>query len=96
MSADHKALLRHAAQLIDARKPGQRLGFGVCSALYRASKDDEVYHQCAGLISAIYFCDSPYRIRPFWMGPDFTPEQQQHRIMALLFAAEAYDDMEGV
>ena len=93
MSAEHKALFRRAAQILDARK---RYGFGMCAALYEASNGSLTYIECMSFTTSLYYHDGPYTGRVFWMGPEFTEEQRQHRIMALLFAAECFNDMEGV
>ena len=100
MSAEHKRLLRLAAEEMDTLD-----GEGMCFALTRASTKAYGAHpyfypphhgKCTKFLGRLYLHDSPYEKGPYWMGPEFTEEQQRHRVMALLFAAEAYDDMEGL
>lgn len=96
MSEKHKRLLRRAANIQDAHRD-----YGMCVALARAydlsrTIEFHTYHNCRSFIPNLYWPDSEYREHSYWMGPDFTEEQKAHRVMALLFAAEAYDDMKGV
>lgn len=99
MSAAHKRLLRLAAEEVESNDSG----LGMCYALLLAFKGEPAtalsvfaYSDCRVLLMWMYRPDSPYSDRAFWMGPDFTEEQKAHRVMALLFAAECFDDMEGV
>lgn len=81
-------VLRRAAKMADTHR-----GCGMCLAIITTSFDLAMAHAGAdakGLIDEVYRSDSPMRCFSFWMGP-FTPESQQHRVIALLMLADAVE-----
>lgn len=95
MSAEHKRLLRRAAQILDAGECDLRYGFGLFAAMFTASNGGLTFIECGRFIIRLYSPDALFSDWEHWRGP-LTPDDKQHRIMALLFAAECFDDMEGV
>lgn len=81
-----KKRFKKAARLLFKKQP-----IGCCSAFYDVTGNLRGAQELQRLFTDLYRFHSPFVFDDYWMGP-CTDEYKEHRVMALLFAAEFYKD----